>query len=128
MDADMSDHVDLDLPLHSRHATIVRAVTASIAADAGFSVDDIDDLRLGVNEAISVLTDVDDVGDGRMVVRFRRTLGEVRVAAWRTGRADVVAPADLDDLAKKILDAVVDEYDVDDGGAMTVVKRADVGD
>lgn len=124
----MNDHVDLDLPLHSRHASTVRAVTASTAADAGFSVDDIDDLRLGVNESIAVLTDVDEAADGRLHVRFECRPGEVRVTSQRVGHPEPLTDGDLDVLARKILDAVVDEYAVDAGGAMTVVKRVHVGD
>ncbi len=122
----MSDHVDLDLPLHSRYASTVRAVTASMAADAGFSVDDIDDLRLGVNEAIAVLTDVDDADGSRLKVRFECNTGEVTVRSNRLGDIAPMVDADLDALARKILDAVVDEYAVDDDGVMTVVKRVDV--
>ena len=37
------DVVRLDLPLHHRHASTVRVVAASLAADLGFSVDEIED-------------------------------------------------------------------------------------
>ena len=121
----MSDHVELDLPLHPRYASTVRAVTASMGADAGLSVDDIDDLRLGVNEAISVLTDVDDPDAGRLHVRFELDGGTIVVASQRSGPAPVLAPDDLDELATRILRAVVDEYDVDADGVVTVVKRVD---
>lgn len=124
----MSDHVDLDLPLHSRYASTVRAVTASMAADAGFSVDDIDDLRLGVNEAIAVLTDVDESIEHRLQVRFECDRGQITVRSQRLGGADPMTDDDLDVLARKILDAVVDGYDVDDAGVMTVTKRVDVAD
>lgn len=124
----MSDHVDLDLPLHSRYASTVRAVTASMAADAGFSVDDIDDLRLGVNEAIAVLTDVDESTEHRLKVRFECDRGQITVRSERLGGADPMTDDDLDVLARKILDAVVDEYDVDGAGVMTVTKRVDVAD
>jgi anti-sigma regulatory factor (Ser/Thr protein kinase) len=119
----MSEHVDLDLPLHPRHAATIRAVTASLAADAGFSVDEIDDLRLGVNEAVSVLTDVDAGPDARLHVRVDPGPGSVTVTSARRGVAEQVVSADLDDLAGRILRAVVDEFGIDDAGAFTVVKR-----
>ena len=53
------EFVELDLPLAHRHASTVRVVAASLGADAGLTVDEIEDLRLGVNEAVSVLADVD---------------------------------------------------------------------
>lgn len=118
----MSDHAELDLPLTSRYATTVRAVAASMAATLGMSVDDIDDLRLGVNEAISVLTDVDDDTDGRLHVRFTLEPDAISVTADRRG-VDGVPPAAIDALAERILGAVVDEYSLDDGGVFLLVKR-----
>ena len=41
-------------------------VAASLGADAGLTVDEIEDLRLGVNEAVSVLADVDATAGVRL--------------------------------------------------------------
>jgi anti-sigma regulatory factor (Ser/Thr protein kinase) len=120
----MGEHVDIDLPLHARSASIVRAVTASVAADAGLSVDEIEDLRMGVNEAVSVLVDVDEPADARLVVRFLVTSDEITVSSSRTGSGPAVTSSDIDVLAARILDAVVDDYGVSDG-AFTIVKRVD---
>lgn len=71
----MGEHVQLEVPLTARYATTVRSVVASLGAASSMSIDDIDDLRLGVDEAISLLTDIDDAevdaGGGRLHVRFR---------------------------------------------------------
>lgn len=118
-----SELVELDLPLHVRHASTVRAVSSSIAADCGFSVDAIDDLRLGVNEVVSVLADVDHDGGGRLCVQFEFGSGSVRVEARRTG-VDVPLSADaVDPLAERILRAVTDEFYVD-AETFVVAKRA----
>jgi len=121
----MSEHAELDLPLSARYATTVRAVAASMAATISMSIDDIDDLRLGVNEAISVLTDVDDdVPDPgrRLNVRFEVDTDRIRVTVSRHG-VDGQPPVELDGLAERILGAVVDEYSVDDTGAFLLVKQ-----
>lgn len=118
----MSEHVELDLPLTSRYATTVRAVAASMAATLGMSVDDIDDLRLGVNEAISVLTDVDDPTDGRLHVRFTVDPHMISVTVDRRG-VDTGDPVEIDVLAQRILGAVVDEYSLDAEGVFLLVKR-----
>jgi anti-sigma regulatory factor (Ser/Thr protein kinase) len=118
----MSEHAELDLPLSARYATTVRAVAASIAANIGMSVDDIDDLRLGVNEAISVLTDVDEDADGRLHVTFTSAADSISVTADRRGVPDA-EPIELDVLAQRILGAVVDDYSVDDQGVFRLVKR-----
>jgi len=121
----MSDHVELDLPLLPKHASTVRAVAASLAADAGFTIDEIDDLRLGVNEAVSVLTDVDldTPGGARMQLHFEVERGAIKVTADRNCSDTAVTGDDLDVLATRILGAVVDDFDVDEAGRITVVKR-----
>lgn len=119
----MADHVELDVPLASRYASAVRAVAASVGAELGFSVDDIDDLRLGVNEAVSILSDVDDPTGARIHLRFETGDGAVTVRCSRHGVDDPVVEDDIDVLARRILDAVVDEYALDASGHITVVKR-----
>jgi serine/threonine-protein kinase RsbW len=119
----VADHVELDVPLASRYASTVRAVAAAVGADLGFSVDDIDDLRLGVNEAVSILGDVDDPGEARLHIRFETGGGVVTVRCARRGVDEAVVADDIDVLARRILDAVVDEYSVDGSGQITVVKR-----
>ena len=119
----VADHVELDVPLTSRYASTVRAVAASVGAELGFSVDDIDDLRLGVNEAVSILGDIDDATQARLHIRFETGGGAVTVRCSRRGVDEPVAEDDIDVLARRILDAVVDEYSVDGSGRITVVKR-----
>jgi anti-sigma regulatory factor (Ser/Thr protein kinase) len=120
----MTDHAELDLPLSARYATTVRAVAASMAATISMSIDDIDDLRLGVNEAISVLTDLDDgaSGAGRLHIRFEVDADRIKVVASRHG-VDDHPPVEVDVLAERILGAVVDEYSLDDSGVVLLVKR-----
>ena len=117
------DVVELDLPLQHRHASTVRVVAASLGADAGLTVDEIEDLRLGVNEAVSVLADVDAV-DARLRVRFEINGQAMTVTARRTGVDQALSIDDIDELAVRILRAVVDEFRVDDDGAFVVVKNA----
>lgn len=119
----MADHVELDVPLASRYASTVRAVAASVGAELGFSVDDIDDLRLGVNEAVSILSDVDDPSGARLHIRFEFAGTAITVRCSRHGVDEPVVDTDFDVLARRILDAVVDEYSVDESGQITVVKR-----
>lgn len=120
--ARVAEHVDIEIPLHTRHASTVRAVAAAVCADLGFSVDAIDDLRLGVNEAVALLSDVDATPDARLKITFEAGDEAVTVRCSRRGVDDELEPDDLDVLARRILDAVVDEYGIA-GGIFTVVKR-----
>ena len=118
--------VMLSLPLHVRHASTARVLAASLAADAGFSVDEIDDLRLGVNEVVSVLADDPSTDPAtRLAIEF--TLSNGRVAAT-ISRTDGDGTVELDELARRILDAVVDHYDYARGTfriSKTVAPRDD---
>lgn len=114
------DQVVLTLPPQPRHAATARVVAAAVAADAGFDVDAIDDLRLAVNEAVAVLTDqVDgdaDPDDGPdvtpsdlLTLTFRSSAGRVEVDLVRPALATAV---EFDDLAATILGAVVDHHEL----------------
>ena len=49
--------VALGFPPSSRFLSAARLVATSLGADAGLTVDDLDDLRLGVNELVTTLRD-----------------------------------------------------------------------
>ncbi len=106
--------IQLSLPLSSRHAATARVVAASLAADAGFTVDEIDDLRLGINEAVALLTDeLPDAPDARLDLRIASGDGRIEVEIRPIGTSGSVQP---DELARRILSAVVDEFEFYDGG------------
>jgi hypothetical protein len=101
-------------------------VAASLAADAGFSVDEIDDLRLGINEVVSVLADEASADPkARLSIEFNVTSGRVDATVSRSDGAGTV---ELDDLAQRILDAVTDRYEYSRGAfklSKTVAPRDD---
>lgn len=50
-------NVEVMIPLDLRNASIVRVVAAALGADSGYSMDEIDDFRLALNEAFALLVD-----------------------------------------------------------------------
>jgi hypothetical protein len=128
-----TDVVELMLPLEHRHASTVRVVAAALGADAGFDIDEIDDLRLGVDEAVAAIVAASS-GDNpseangsgapaaRLVLHFETESGAVTVRATRTPPVPLTR-ADVDGLALRILEAVSDRFDVVDG-ALVLTKRA----
>lgn len=117
------DVIEIDLPLDLRHASTVRLVASSLAADGGFTVDEIEDVRLGVNEAVSILADVDGATGARLHVRFELSGSTLTARVSRQGVDAEVTLDDVDELAVRILRAVVDDFRVDDN-ALVVVKHA----
>jgi hypothetical protein len=121
-DAGNSDVVDISVPMRTEFIATLRMMAASIAADAGFSIDEIDDLRLAISEVVSSLTDLQPAaaGDDRIDVSF--VVAPSRVSVTITTRHGDVA-IELDDLASSILRSVVDVV-VIDGATVTLGKRA----
>jgi serine/threonine-protein kinase RsbW len=121
--------VDLVVPLRTEFAATLRVVAASLAADADFTVDEIDDLRLAISEVFSSLAD--GAPNGRCHARFRLRPDGLAVtfdldpdaAASAVGSDASRGAPTLDDLAATILATVVDEFRTDRGG-ITLVKRA----
>lgn len=113
-----ADHFEVIVPLRTRYASTVRMIAASLGAEAGFTVDEIDDLRLALDEVFSLLAER-HVGD-RVRTRFRLD-GHQLVAGLtlESGPVDV----EPDELAANILRSVVDEYKFTNAG-VTLTKRA----
>jgi serine/threonine-protein kinase RsbW len=113
------DAIEITVPLRAEFAATLRTVVAAIGSDAGFSVDELDDLRLALSEVFSVLADNTAVG-GRARVSCSLAAGElsVTVAADPPG-----SPIALDDLATNILESVTDGVTID-AHAVTFSKRS----
>jgi serine/threonine-protein kinase RsbW len=114
-----ADTIEVILPARVEWAATLRVLVASLGADADFSVDEIDDLRLAVSEVFTTLSDT-AVG-GTCSTAFVLDGHSISVSMRLGGDgADEVA---LDSLAEAILSAVVDEHMIK-SGVITLVKRA----
>jgi hypothetical protein len=109
------ESITLNLPLTARHASTVRVVAASLAADCGFSIDEIDDLRLGINEAVSIVTDIDAPPQARLLVEFEVRHTTIAVAVRRSEVDGLDGDEPIDELARRILGVVVDSFEITDG-------------
>ncbi len=116
--ADPDDTVDLTVPLDTRFAATVRLIAASLGADLGFDVDDLDDLRLGVSEVFTLLAE--SRPDGRAHISL--TPGEGRLTLRMTSDP-VSGPLKLDVISRNILDTALDLFAQNDDGSITLVKR-----
>ena len=65
------------MPFRTEFAATLRTVVAAVGSDAGFSVDELDDVRLALSEVFSVLVDA-DCGAGRARVSFSPPRGTHR--------------------------------------------------
>ncbi len=131
MPMDSRPPVQLTAPAERGSVRLARILAGGVAADAGLSVDDMEDLRIAVSELVSLL--VEGVEDGALsiVVQFRAGKGQVVVDGERpAGDREVAGPvAAVDDLALEILRVVVDDHSFDAGAGgrrFHLVKRSRV--
>ena len=113
--------VRLSVPASLEHIRIVRLTASGVASRLGFDVDDIENLRIAVDELTSTV--IDATAGGVLDVTFSSGAGELRI----DGRAPMTPGADLalDELSGQILNAVCDKYEVraNDGYARFVCVR-----
>ena len=119
-----NDHIEVTLLLRAEFASTLRVVVASLGADAHFSIDEIDDLRLAVSEIFNIFADTCDKPGDRCSASFEVSSHAVKV---RLSSTDLDAPFELDALATTILGSVVDEHTVDDSGVLVVKRAAESG-
>jgi hypothetical protein len=120
-DTTESDIVEISVPLRSEYGATLRTVAASLGADAGFTIDDLDDLRLALSEVFSVLVDLSRRPEARARVLFTRSASSITVVA---AADELESPIELDELAASILGSVVDDHEVIASG-IRFVKRVD---
>jgi hypothetical protein len=116
--------IQVRVPATARQTATVRIVAASLAAEAGFDADQIDDLRLGVGEAAgAVIEAAGEDSSMRLQVTFeispRRIDATMELLATSRPHPDMGVsnpPAVvLDELATRILSVLVDHVAVSAG-------------
>jgi hypothetical protein len=108
--------VDLSIPVQADLVILARLTAATVAGRAGFGVEDIEDLRLAVEELCLSL--VGGGKEGRLHLSYECE-GEAITVTCRYEDADLqgaVPRPDADDLSLRILDALVDEHGHDSQG------------
>jgi anti-sigma regulatory factor (Ser/Thr protein kinase) len=122
-----SSPVKLTAPAERGSVRLVRILAAGVAADAGLSIDDTEDLRIAVSELVALLVDGVDEGESSIEIEFDRAAGEVVVEGRRPAVSGHPESAEVDDLALEILRVVVDDHTFDAGATgrrFRLVKRA----
>lgn len=116
--------VELRVPADSAYASVLRTITAGLAARLDFTLDDIEDLRMAVGEASAIVLDA-AAAEADLTARFwlgRRTI-TVRVEAPGAGSA----LEQKDDFAWQVLTTLADEASaetVNGAYAITLVMAA----
>jgi hypothetical protein len=100
----MMSGVRMTVPAEARYVRAVRLVAASLAADCGFDVDELDDVRVAVDELCALFRPLDQTA--AIELDFTAADGELLVSGRYLGLGEVVH---ADWLVVEILDATSDE-------------------
>jgi serine/threonine-protein kinase RsbW len=101
--------VQLSFPSEARHLRLARLTASGLAGDLGFTIDEIEELRLAVDEACAVL--VEEASAGSHIHLVYRIDPDGLVIEGRCATDDG-AGARLHPVAEAILSTTVDEYRV----------------
>jgi anti-sigma regulatory factor (Ser/Thr protein kinase) len=112
------EEIKLSVPAMVTYSRVARLAIAGLASRLGFSYDEIEDLRIAVGEVCGVLLDEEG---GRLTFTCRLSDEQLALEAVREPTGPSLA---ITDLTRQILDAVVDEAQIDPHGArITIAKR-----
>jgi serine/threonine-protein kinase RsbW len=113
--------VRLVVPAAPEYLRLVRLTAAGLASRLGFTFDEVEDLRIAVDElCFHLLGDADgDVPSGERTMDLVYTAGDDSITI--TGRTGLTGPVpEPSELSEQILDALVDEHEVgSDNGTIT---------
>lgn len=115
--------VRLELPADTSYAALVRAALAALAAQHGFSLDRIEDLRLAGSEAFAI-TATRAVPDAVVTVTIIATDASIEVTTSAAANDAVVAKSGPGSLGWTLLTSLVDQLaQTTDGDAVAIWLR-----
>src|SRR5918999_5042590 len=105
---DRSDCVRLEIPIDTRYVRIVRLVARGVGASLGFDVEDVDDLRIAVEELCAAMFEV----SAGPVLELDFMVHDDRVEVQGRTRSAPAATLDSERfaLSEQILDVACDGY------------------
>jgi serine/threonine-protein kinase RsbW len=117
----MSDQVVLRLPAASAYLSVLRTATASLASRLDFNLDDIEDLRIAVDEACALLL---PHASGGADLECVFDLGSDGLTVSVTVATDEPAPIAHDSFAWTVLNALVGDVTSEVTGERVTVTLA----
>lgn len=122
------DEVRLAVPAKPEFLGLARVTAAGLASRLGFTFDQVEDLRLAIDEMCFGLTGSKG-RDGILEVRF--VLSPEGLTVEGKGQFALPGPVHLSELSEVILDALVDEHSMSDGADgphFSLMKKHSSGD
>ena len=110
-----ADEIRLAVPATPEFLRLARVAASGVASRLGFTYDEVDDLRLAIDEVCFALTGGTGQ-EGWLLTSYSASAGALEVRA--TASFSVSGPPpELSELSVAILDALVDEYELSRDGS-----------
>ena len=106
------DQVQLELPASPQYGRVGRIAAAHLGLRRGFSLHEIDDLRLVMDEAAVMLLGPGLLGD-RLEITYTIEDNVLHVDARVASEADVALPVERIDRFDELVGELVDHYEID---------------
>lgn len=119
-----ADTVVVTLPASSAYLSVLRTATAGLAARLHFTLDEIEDLRIAVDEACAMLLAGEELPDHDLTCRFELDLDEIAVTVMLPSVRRAMPAQDT--FAWQVLNALAGKVDatLDDGHlTLALTKR-----
>jgi serine/threonine-protein kinase RsbW len=114
----VADVVRLSFPGSLEYVRVARMTASAVAARLGFDIEEIEDVRVAVDELASVVIEAGDGGE--LDVTFSDLGGRFVIE----GHARVATEPQLDQLTKQILSVVVDEFELSTSNGLAEFRVA----
>ena len=113
--------VVLQVPASPASLRVVRMVAATIVADDGFDIDEVDDVRMAVDELCAAVIETSPTSSVRVRFRLEAHRLDVRIDAEHS----TPAAAPIDEMRAAVLGAVTDQFSttVEDGRSVAAFAK-----
>jgi anti-sigma regulatory factor (Ser/Thr protein kinase) len=120
--------IKVKVPASPRYVGVVRLVAAGLASRLGFTIDDIEDLKIAVDELAAYLTGPQG-RDGSLEIHFHVHDDRIEIEGFGLLAPGHGVRTDLTDLSRQILDTVVDRASLSqaDGRPVFSLMKAKTG-
>ena len=102
------DNISIQIPASPEYLNVVRLIASGLASRLKFTIDDIEDLKIGVDELSAYLTGAQG-RDGRLDIVFEVYDDRIEIKGSGTFSAGTKVRTELTDLSRMILGSVVDD-------------------
>lgn len=106
------DTISVRIPASPEYVQVIRLIASGLATRLGFTLDDIEDLKIGVDELCAYLTGTQG-RDGTLEIQFRVGEDHIEITGSGAFTTGTKVRTELTEFSRKILETVADSASLD---------------